>query len=370
MKKKVTAIATMDEKKPLKQSNRLIESRYKLTMYEQRLIIAICSQLNENAEEFGKVRIKVSEIANFCNFEPEKAYSLVKKTIKKLASRTLEIKLEDGNWYVTHWLQSAKYINGESIIEYKIDDELKPELLQLKSGFLRAQTKPLMEFRRDYSARLYFLLKRMLKIKDFDYSLDFFRDRFQLSKSYEISANLKNKVIDPAVKEINEKSDINVKHEYIKEGRTYTKIHFTITLKKEPNKEEQQIETETGQLRLNESIYDSDGSVADRLVKRGVTPQKAKSMAKKYNEKQINENINYALKFKDSKENLAGFIISCIENNIVENNRKAKEEIDKKEKEQLADDRQAKEFFYGKTEDFSGDYEKPVIMKDGKIISM
>ena len=360
-------ITKLDTQANLKQSNNLIEAKYRLTTYEQRMVIAICSQLT-NETEFPKIRVDVNSLADFCKFPSSKKLNYVRATARRLRSRTLEYQKPNGGWYITGWINSADLLD-DGTIEFTIDPKLTPQLLQLKSAYLSTPAAPLMEFKCDYTARFYFLLKKMLKIKEFEYTIDFFKERFQLSKSYALFANMKNKVIEPAILEINEKSDIQVKHEYIKEGRSYKKIHFTVTLKKEKS-EEEKMENEIGQLRLNKSFYESDEGVTDRLIKRGVTPQKAKNLAKKYSEKQINENINYALKNKNNINNLAGFIIDCVENNVVENNRKAKEEIDKKEKERLADDRQAKEFFNGKSEEIKGDYEKPVIVKNGKVVSM
>ncbi|WP_028130290.1 replication initiation protein [Selenomonas sp. AE3005] len=348
----------IDENKPIKQSNRLIEAKYKLTKYEQRMILAICSQLNTNAKEFSKVRVSVADMAKFCNYEEKKGYTLVKNTIMRLLTRTLQIKDEQG-WYATHWLQSARYIESESVIEYCVDEHLKTELLQLKQAYLSTSALPLMEFRSDYTTRFYLLLKKMLKVKDFEYELDFIRERFQLGKSYNIIQNLKSRVIEPAMAEINEKSDINVKHEYIKQGRSYTKIHFTVTLKKEKS-EEEKMENDIGQLRLNESFYESDGSVADRLVKRGVSAKSAKQIAKKYDTERINRNLKLAINQKDTAINLGGLITTFIKEDTAGANMQAQRKIEEREKERLADDRQAKEFFYGKTEDIKGDYAEPV----------
>ena len=194
----------IDTDKSIKQTNRLVEARYSLTKYEQRMMVAICSQLNRNAKDFERVRVGVADMAEFCKFDTTKGYSHVKNTILRLLTRTVQIRHSDGAWYATHWLQSAKYIPKESVIEYRVDSELKPELLRIQSAYLDTQASPLMEFSRDYSVRLYFILKKMLKIKDFEYELDFFRDRFQLGKGYKLFANLKNRILDPAIVEINE----------------------------------------------------------------------------------------------------------------------------------------------------------------------
>lgn len=225
-------IKQINPKQIIKQSNRLVVARYRLTKYEQRMMIAICSQLNKNADEFETVRVRAKDLAEFCKFKGQDAYRKVHSTILKLMSRTLQIQKDDGKWYLTHWLQSAEYLEG-GIIEYCIDQRLKPDLLQLKSAYLSTSAEPLMNFSRDYSARLYFILKKLVRLRTYIYDLDFFVDRFQLGKTYKQISNLKNRVLEPAIAEINEKSDILVRHDYIKEGRAYTKIQFIIFLKDE-----------------------------------------------------------------------------------------------------------------------------------------
>ena len=352
----------------IKQSNRLIEARYKLTLNEQKMIIAICSQLDKNAENFSLVRMKVADMASFCEFTGKDRYTVVKNVIMKLLDRKLMIHYDNGGWYGTHWLQSARYIPEESMIEYRIDDTLKPELLKLKSAYLSTALSPLMTMNRDYSIRLYMFVKKMLKIHTFSYELNEIREMFCLGKTYEKISNLKNKVIEPAITEINEKSDINIKHEYINEGRSFTKIRFTVTLKK-PISEEEKIEEETGQLRLGGVMSDSVQELADKLIKRGVSASYAKQLAKKYDSERIIRNLNLALKQKNNNNtNFAGLIVHFIKEDIAGQNEQAKKELAEREKVKQADKKQAKEFFNNDNE-IKGDYENPVIIKDGKIIS-
>lgn len=360
----------IDNTPTIKQSNRLIEARYNLTIYEQRMMIAICTLLDENAQDFEKVRVSVADMAKFCKFDETKGYTHVKSTIMRLATRTLQIKHSDGGWYVTHWLQSARYIPNESVIEYKIDGELKPELLQLKAGYLKTKAAPLMEFRRDYTARLYFILKKMIKIGEFDYDLDFFRDRFMLGKSYKLFANLKNKVLEPAIDEINEQSDISVKYEYIKEGRSYKKIHFEVTSKEKSPEEKLE---DIGQVKLIESAKSSTNedkqAVLENLIQRGVSSEQAERIVKKYSVARMRRNISQAVKQKDTAKNLPGLIVKFIREDIAGQNEKAKIEIEKEKKAKAEDKKQAREFFHGKPKpmkDSKGnllEYDEPVRLK-------
>lgn len=280
-------IKQIDPSKTLKQSNSLVVARYRLSKYEQRMIIAICSQLNKNADEFETVRVRAKDLADFCKFKGEDAYRKVHSTILKLMSRTLQIQKNDGKWYITHWLQSAEHIDG-GLIEYCIDQRLKPELLQLKSAYLSTSAEPLMNFKRDYAARLYFILKKLVRLREYTYDLDFFRDRFQLGKTYQKISNLKNWVLEPALKEINEKSDISVWHEYIKEGRSYKKIHFIVDVKSEkkeinnpaPADAEQLPQLTSSPVVTAETAETTDHSAGTALLKSlGINPPSASATA-------------------------------------------------------------------------------------------
>ena len=297
----------------LKQSNNLVEAKYRLTKYEQRMVIAICSQLT-NEQEFPKIRINIKDLANFCKFDPTNKTDMVRTTARKLRSRTLECKKPDGLWYITGWINSAD-LNSDGTIEFSIDPKLAPQLLQLKSAYLSTPALPLMEFKRDYSARLYFLLKKMIKVGEFEYSLDFIRERFQLGKSYEIFFNLKNKVFEPALAEINKLSDITVEHEYIKEGRSYKRIRFKVSLK-EKNPEQNLLPVPTPDPVPDDPppLEEEEKEIIRRLAKYEIAPDYSKKMLKRYGVDQIDRNLKYAYAHRQRKENMAGWIIDCIKN--------------------------------------------------------
>lgn len=365
MKNEVT---TLNKNANLKQSNNLVEAKYRLTTYEQRMVIAICSQLT-NEKKLPKIHVDVKDLADFCKFDQTKKLDMVRTTARRLRARTLEFQKPDGRWYITGWINSAELID-DSTIEFSIDPKLTPQLLQLKSAYLSTPAAPLMEFKCDYTARFYFLLKKMLKVSEFEYDLNFFRERFKLSKSYQIFFNLKNKVIEPAITEINKKSDIQVEHEYIKKGRSYTKIHFIVKMKKAAGPEEL-LEQETGQQRLIEQTPDNVQEIADRLIKRGVSSRMAMSYAKKYDIDRISRNLALAIKQKDTAKNLPGLIIEFIKKDTAGQAAVAKVKVKKREKKREADARQAYELFHGKANTTTpiGDYAPPVVIKDGKIIA-
>ena len=337
----------------LKMSNRLIEGRYNLTPVEQKVLIAMAAVISKNTKEFDKVKIRVKDLIDFCEIEETNGYKLVKSATKQLLKRTLEIQYANGDWFGTHWLQSAYYKHKDAVIEYEIDKNLKYDFLNLYKAYLATPAKLLIKFDNRYTPRLYNLLKKMIKVKDFEYEIEYFCDRFMLPESYRNKhTHFEKKFMKVCVDEINDKSDIFVEYKYIKEGRSYTNIHFSVTLKKNDNIEEK-VEVKSLQSSSDnndDKLYDEQQKIYDRLVNRGIGVRKAKSLVKKYELAIIERNLRYAVQQKETSTNLPGLIITFIEQDIAGQNEKAKKEAKEREEERQKDRIQAYELFHGTVE--------------------
>ena len=337
----------------LKMSNRLIEGRYNLTPVEQKVLIAMAAVISKNTKEFDKVKIRVKDLIEFCEIEETNGYKLVKSATKQLLKRTLEIQYANGDWFGTHWLQSAYYKHKDAVIEYEIDKNLKDDFLNLYKAYLATPAKLLIKFDNRYTPRLYNLLKKMIKVKDFEYEIEYFCDRFMLPESYRNKhTHFEKKFMKVCVDEINDKSDIFVEYKYIKEGRSYTNIHFSVTLKKNDNIEEK-VEVKSLQSSSDnndDKLYDEQQKIYDRLVNRGIGVRKAKSLVKKYELAIIERNLRYAVQQKETSTNLPGLIITFIEQDIAGQNEKAKKEAKEREEERQKDRIQAYELFHGTVE--------------------
>ena len=337
----------------LKMSNRLIEGRYNLTPVEQKVLIAMAAVISKNTKEFDKVKIRVKDLIDFCEIEETNGYKLVKSATKQLLKRTLEIQYANGDWFGTHWLQSAYYKHKDAVIEYEIDKNLKDDFLNLYKAYLATPAKLLIKFDNRYTPRLYNLLKKMIKVKDFEYEIEYFCDRFMLPESYRNKhTHFEKKFMKVCVDEINDKSDIFVEYKYIKEGRSYTNIHFSVTLKKNDNIEEK-VEVQSLQSSSDnndDKLYDEQQKIYDRLVNRGIGVRKAKSLVKKYELAIIERNLRYAVQQKETSTNLPGLIITFIEQDIAGQNEKAKKEAKEREEERQKDRIQAYELFHGTVE--------------------
>lgn len=77
-----------------------------------------------------------------------------------------------------------------------------------------------------YSLQLYQLLKQYEKLGFREFSEDSFRQTFELTKKYNLISNLRIRVIEPAVAEINEKTELKVNFSPIKKGNKVLGFRF------------------------------------------------------------------------------------------------------------------------------------------------
>jgi plasmid replication initiation protein len=83
----------------------------------------------------------------------------------------------------------------------------------------------------EYSIHLYEILKSYENLGTYTVELEELKQLLMLSDKYDRYDNFRTKIIETALKEINEKTDIIISYKPIREGRTIKKLRFTIAPK-------------------------------------------------------------------------------------------------------------------------------------------
>lgn len=209
------------------QSNKLIESSYTLTVIEQKLIRLLASMIKKDDEDFKEYKFKTKELIKILNTSDSRFYRDIDNITDLVMQRIIKINdKETGAWEKYHWVDTAKYNKG--VLTLKIHRDLKPFYLSL-DWYSKYQLKNIMQFKSTYSFRLYELFKqyqsigsRILAIEELRLILDIGK------KQYTKYANLKQKVLTIAIKEINENTDLAVEYKEIKNVRKVESIKFSI----------------------------------------------------------------------------------------------------------------------------------------------
>ena len=219
--------------KVVKANDLIQQSRFHLTLQEQKIILYLISKIKPNDYDFAVHEFSIIDFCRICgiDYDNGKNYKNIKDAIKNLADKSIWITLEDGSETILRWIDRA-WINKKSgLVKIKIDDMMKPYLLRLKARFTQYELFYTLAMRSRYSLRLYELLKsyEYQQKKTFDINE---LKRTLSTENYVRYPDFKRYVIDIAMKEINELTDISIEYEVIQEGKRYTKIKFSIEVKK------------------------------------------------------------------------------------------------------------------------------------------
>lgn len=156
----------------------------------------------------------------------------------------------DGNPVKSRWLQRVKYLNDQAAIEICFTYDVVTEITRI-DGIERYFTQYLLQqtsqLKSAYSVRLYELLVQWKEAKTTPvFAINIFREQLGLGvNEYKVMGNFKLRVLDMAVNEINEKTDLKVAYEQTKEGRKIVGFQFKVLVKNKPkpiNKEGNRIE--------------------------------------------------------------------------------------------------------------------------------
>lgn len=232
---KKTKIVEIREYQIVKANDLIQKTRHNLSTQEQKIILYLITKIKPEDEELKLYEFKIKEFCLVCGIDSDngKNYSNLKRTIKKLADKSFWIKLDNkGNETLLRWIDRP-YINTESgTIQIKLDELMKPYLLQLKKKFTQFSLYYTLAMRSQYSIRLYELLKSYESLGQQEFEIEELKKQL-FADTYKRYVDFKRKVIDIALREINNLSDISVTYELEKESRRYTRIKFNIKPKKD-----------------------------------------------------------------------------------------------------------------------------------------
>lgn len=227
--------------------NALIEASHKLGEVEQRLILLAIlkarSQCNTIEQLQGKTLIiHADDYIQTFNVDKSTAYRVLKKAVMGLFRAEWGYKFvnEKGLTQVAYrrFIQSADYVDDGATVHFKFADDTVPMLVELERRFTSYEIEQVAQLSSQYAMRLYEFFMRHLDKKTgagwLDISLDDLRFRFGLlPNEYLRMGDFKARVLDFALKQINEHTDLSATYTQKKQGRTI--IGFTFTFSQKPN---------------------------------------------------------------------------------------------------------------------------------------
>lgn len=210
----------------IKIHNDLAMAKYRMTLAEQKLFIYAVKNINQEDNCFVETVFYVGDFARDTGLDLKYAYDEMDSMTTSIMRTVITIKNTEDEWVKYNLTRKCHYKSGKIIFHF--NQEMKSFLLQLKEHYF-LQDPAVITFKSWYSIRLYDIFKSQLyKNKDFIIELDELKEKLGLEESYKRFNNFREKVVDVAVSEINDNSDIKVCYEKQTQGRKVVGLSFHV----------------------------------------------------------------------------------------------------------------------------------------------
>ena len=221
-------------------SNALVEAAYRLSVQEQRIVLACISQVKRSEPVTDEVMYSVTaeDIATMAGVPIESSYNQLKEAALRLKRREVRLTQEPNgkgkrpSVMITGWVQTIIYREGEGRVELRFTKDMLPYLTELTKQFTKYALADVAKMDSTHAIRLYELLMQWDSIGQREIGIDQLREWFQLEGRYPSIKDFKLRVLDPAVAQINEHSPLQVEWAQRKTGRKVTHLAFTFSPKK------------------------------------------------------------------------------------------------------------------------------------------
>ena len=216
-------------------ANYLVEASYMLSLQSQKLVLACLAKVDSRSDIPKNMDLTALEFSQIMGIDISNAHRELYKAIDHLYDQTITVKDPDKTEEF-RWIQrKAKYHKGEGRITFVWSDDVLKYIGQLKNRFTSYKLRYIAGLKSPYSVRLYELLMQFNATKDRVIYLVDFRSMFKLQNKYMQFRDLNKFVIKPSVNELNQRSDLVITYETIKQGRKVVALSFGFKCKDSNN---------------------------------------------------------------------------------------------------------------------------------------
>ncbi|MDU4415250.1 RepB family plasmid replication initiator protein [Paeniclostridium sordellii] len=217
----------------LMQSKQLVHTSYEVTAIQNRIFYycLLTAQKEKNGEL--SCTVKLEDIKKLIPNKNQRTLANIKKTIQILKQTSLEFeKREDGDTIECDYnlIAGSEYNVNKETFKIKLADRLYRHLIDY-TVYAPLNLEILTKFKSFYAQRLYELLRLWSRtdtpiIKSF--KIEQLRFVLGVENKYPAYKNFKQRVLNQAVKEINQVGNMKVDIEEVKSGRRVDEIKFMI----------------------------------------------------------------------------------------------------------------------------------------------
>lgn len=221
-----------NENKQIIQSYIITVAKYSFSVDEKRVLshlIEFLQPLLEGHKLEGKIEQDLFEnyavevpVSYF--FDESTTRQRVKQAIKSLNEKSFEIEDEDG-WQIIRLIEMPR-LNQKGKVQFYLSKKLVDVFLNFSHGYTKYMLDVSLSFSSVYSMRIYELVAGQKRPLTF--SIKRLKEMWELCniKAYQRNYNFIQRVIEPAKKELDNKSNWSFEYKLIKRGNKFEYIEF------------------------------------------------------------------------------------------------------------------------------------------------
>lgn len=226
----------MERAVQVRQHNAITNARYEYSEMQLDIFLYLLSSLRKDQPD-GVYEISVGEMSKLTGKKYN--YQQLRLSTEGMGSRMFEIPNETDKkgrqvWRQMWMFDRVDYVHGTGIIEVEFTRTIQPYLFDLKANFTSFQLYSALRLSSKHAKRIYTLCSQWKDkgqtpeyvIEEFKRTIGLINDRGDVE--YAEITMFKKFVLDIAVKQINEHTDLEIGYTLRKRGRSFQNITFTI----------------------------------------------------------------------------------------------------------------------------------------------
>lgn len=236
----------MTKKSMVVKDNSLIGASYSLGVAEQRLVFLAIIEAREQdtlIKAGGLLRISAQSYAKQFNVEKHTAYEAMKRAVVGLFEAEFKFSYVDkstGKIFQarSRFVEQIAYADDLGCVELVFAGRVVPLITRLEKRYTEYDLKQVSALQSEYAIRLYELIIQWRNVGKVPLiELQDLRNKLGVqTEQYKKMNNFKAKVLDYAISQINEYTDITVGYVQHKDGRKITGFTFQFKIKKSEKK--------------------------------------------------------------------------------------------------------------------------------------
>ena len=219
--------------------NSLINASYSLGLVEQRIMLLAIVEARETGQGIDTdtfLEVHAQHYADRFDINVNNAYSMLSEATQTLFNRqvTYTVRDEKRNKLekrVVRRVSGISYVEGAGVVKLRFAPEVVPLITRLEKNFTSYQLEQVKNLN-SYATRLYEILVSWRSVGKVTITLEELRSNLGLIDEYSRLEAFKRRVLDLAVSQINEYTDIKAQYEQHKNGRVITGFTFKFKVKK------------------------------------------------------------------------------------------------------------------------------------------